>query len=261
MEKRIGYRSVGKLFAAAAACGLVGVAASQADASLVIDIRATAVNGLPLNAESTAKSVIVLPGDVVTFGVFAQATGQNGTNDEQMQGVTGVFQSSSGGLLGDLVSHTTAGFSALGSQQGSQVDIDSDGDLDIGIGPNTPTTNSNTVFQARSAALDPNGAPLSPNSEEWEIGSLTFAVKAGSEGESNINFFVRRNPNGTNNLSYGTWQEDGTTAPPGNKNPTNSTVTGSGAVVSVGAVPEPTGLALAGIAGFGLLARRRNKNA
>jgi len=260
MEKRIGYRSMGKLFAAAAACGLAGVAANQADASLVIDIRATAINGAALNAQSTSKDVRVAPGDTVTFGVFAQTSGANGQNDEAFQGVLGVFRSN-GSLLGDLVSHTTAGFTGNGAQQGSQVDVDSDGDLDIGIGPNTPTANGNTVFQARSNSLEQSGTILDANSEEFEIGSLTFAIKPGAlDGQSaSIDFFNRKNPNGTNQLSYATWAEDAVTSPPGNKNPTNGLVSGNSSVVTVG-VPEPTGLALAGIAGLGLLARRR-KNA
>jgi len=250
---------MGKLFAAAAACGLAGVAASQADASLVIDIRATAVNGVPVSGD--AKNVVAAPGQTVTFGVFAQVSGTNGVNDEGFQGVSGVFRTSTGGLLGDLVSHTAGdaatGFSALGSQQGSQVDVDTDGDLDIGIGPNTPTTNSNTVFQARSGAMNTNGTVLNANTREWQIGTLDFQVKPDATGSSTIDFLVRKNPNGTNNLQYGTWAEDTSTNPPGNKNPTLGTVTSSPALVSV---PEPTGLALAGIAGLGLLARRR-KNA
>ena len=158
------------------------------------------------------------------------------------------------------VSNAATGFSALGSQQGSQVDVDSDGDLDIGIGPSTPTANSNTVFQARSGSMNTNGTVLSPNTREWQFGTLDFIAKAGSEGQSTIDFLVRKNPNGTNNLQYGTWAEDTTTNPPGNRNPTILPVGSSPATVTVGAVPEPTGLALAGIAGLGLLARRR-KNA
>jgi hypothetical protein len=257
MEKRIGYRSMGKL-ATAAAVGLAGFAASQASASLLIDIRATQVNGVPV---ADPKNVVAAPGQTVTFAVFAQVSGTNAATDEGFQGVTGVFNSSNGGLLGDLISHTAGdaatGFSALGSQQGSQVDVDSDGDLDIGIGPNTPTTNSNTVFQARSGSMNTNGTVLPSGAKEWEIGSLTFTIKPGATGESLVNFALRKNPTGSNNLQYGTWSEDSSTNPPGNKTPTDGVVTSSGALVSV---PEPTGLALAGIAGLGLLARRR-KNA
>src|SRR5687767_11564267 len=67
MEKRIGHRTMGKL-ATAAAVGLAGIgAAQQADASLIIDVRATAVNGQPLSAGSTPKDVIAAPGDTVTL--------------------------------------------------------------------------------------------------------------------------------------------------------------------------------------------------
>jgi len=261
LERR---RSMGQLAAAvagaaAAAVGCIAGSATRADAGVMIDLRAVNVNGHPLSSGSTAKQVEVLPGDVVTIDLFAVVNGTNGVNDEGFQGVTGVFRSSTAGLLGDLVSSTAPAFSSLGAQQGSQIDADSDGDLDIGVGPNTPTANSNTVFSARNASMNTNGAVVGSDSEEWQIGTLTFAVSANAmPGEQTIlDFLNRKNNSGSNNLQYGIWVEDTSTNPPGNRNPTNALVDHSG--LAVIAVPEPSALAVMGLASLGLLARRRQK--
>jgi hypothetical protein len=256
MEKRIGHRTLSKL-AVAAAIGLGSFAASQAaNASLVIDIRATGVNGSALPAGSTAKDVVANPGDVVTLQFVARVAGADALNtNDGFQAVHGTIKSGTGGLLGNLGgSFVTAPFNQSGSQNGSAVDADSDGDLDIG-----PTQNGGTAaayWIPRSAALDTGGTPVAgsdPAAKEWLVGGGTFTVGAAATPgqETFIDFLNRRNPTGTVGVSFGTWNEDGV-----GKNPATGTISDSPVRVST-PVPEPTSLALAGIAGLGLLARRR----
>jgi len=251
MEKRIGHRTLSKL-AVAAAIGLGSFAASQAaDASLVIDIRATAINGAALPASSTPKDVIANPGDVVTLQFIARVAGADAVNTNDGFGaVHGAIKSSTGGLLGNLGgSFVTAPFNGSGSQNGSAVDADSDGDLDIGTTPVGGT--AATFWIPRSPVIDTGGTPVAgsdPAAKEWVVGGATFTV-TGNTGETFIDFLNRKNPNNTANVAYGTWNEDTV-----GKNPVSGTISDSALRVSV---PEPTGLALAGIAGLGLLARRR----
>jgi hypothetical protein len=256
MEKRIGQRTLSKL-AIAAAVGLASFGLSKAaDASLVIDIRATGLNGSALPAGSTAKDVVAAPGDVVTLQFIARVTGANSTLDDGFQAVHGAIKSSTGGLLGNLGgSFITAPFNGTSSQNGSAVDADADGDLDIGTTPNGGT--AATFWIPRSNALETtSGTPVAgadPAAREWIAGGATFTVAAGAQGETFIDFLNRKNPNGTANVAYGTWNEDGL-----GKNAATGVISDSPVRISAGAVPEPTGLALAGLASLGLLARRRN---
>ena len=91
MEKRIAKRKAGKLMAAAVgAAGFMGLGSSHADATLIIDLRATASVGGVI--APGGKSVAVVAGNTVTLGIFARVSGTNGNNaDEWLQSVGGFF--------------------------------------------------------------------------------------------------------------------------------------------------------------------------
>jgi hypothetical protein len=265
MEKRIGHRAVGKL-AAAAAVGLVGFSAGQqADAALVVDIRATHVNGAPVTTEANgdASETLVIPGGVgttVSYEIALRVSGVNGLDDEGLQASHGVFRTPTGGLLGDLSAIApSAPFNESGSAPGSAIDADLDGDLDWGPAPNGGTPSS-AFFIARSASMQRAGTRVDAETEEWVVGTGTWTLKDGQTTgtETFIDFIRRRNPGnpGGNNSAYAAWNEDGsgTSSVRNGLNP--YTVDGLNIVV-----PEPSGIALAGLAGIGLLGRRRNKNA
>ena len=257
MEKTIERRSMGRLAAAAAVC-VVGACVEQASAGLMIDLRATALNGFPLFPEEAKGTDRVFVGDVLTLRVWARVTGTNGINDEAFQGIQGVFQSGDRNTnslehLGNLINCTTlAPFNGSGSQNGSSVDIDSDGDLDVGIGPNTPSgsLNTTTLFFPRSVVPTSDDTIIDANSEEFLIGTVQWQM-TDSQDTTLLNFLPRKNPDGTNGVAFGTWQEDGQL-----RNPTNSPVT-SGAPVHISWVPEPAGLALALLAAASVIHRRR----
>jgi len=257
MEKRISNRTMGKLVAAAAV-GLAGFGAAQhADASLIVDVRATALNGNPLTAGNTAKSVTVATGDVVTLKLFAQISGTNGVNDEGIQSAQGNMVSS-GALLGTMTSLGATGpnFNQSGTQNGSQQDLDGDTDLDIGAPLGSTATAATGYFAARNASGSVGGTTdLSAQSEEVEIGTMTFTVGSGGT-ETFVNFVRRASATNGNQTTAGTWFEDGVS-----KNAASSSFTSGSPVQVTTGIPEPTGLALAGLASLGLLGRRRNKNA
>jgi hypothetical protein len=268
MEKRIGHRAMGKL-AAAAAVGLVGFGSSQtADASLVIDIRATAVNGQPVSlaGNGDAPETLTIEGatNVVSFDIVARVTGTNDLDDEAFKIMNGVFRSN-GGLLGDLSTQVAAPFNSTpGAQNGSQIDIDSDGDFDIGSIPNGGQANMFFAAFFGGTAAFQNGTVVpgsSPVSEEFVIGTGTWTAKGGS-GETFLDFIRRRNPGnpGSNNTVYANWNEDGSAGSSSVRNGT-SPYSVDGLNIVSGVIPEPTGVALAGLASLGLLGRRRNKNA
>jgi hypothetical protein len=249
MDKR--NRQMGKL-AAAAAVGLAGFGAAQtADASLIVDIRATAFNGLPLAGTNAPKDVtVVAPGDTVTLSLFGRVAGTNSLNDEGLTSAHGSILSA-GALLGNLQGGAVAPFADSGSQNGSVQDLDNDGDLDIGVTPNggTPATG---YFLARASALVTNGNILDANSEEFKIGEFTFTYTGGG-AETFVNFARRANAAGGNITTAGVWSVDGAA-----KNPVNDAFGAGSQAVLIKAVPEPASLALAGLASLGLLARRRN---
>ena len=262
MEKRIGHRAVGKL-AAAAAVGLAGFGVGQqADAALVIDIRATHVNGAPVAVDRNgdAAETLVIPGapdTAVTFEIVARVSGTDGLDNERFQAMHGVFRSSTGGLLGDFGQVAPlAPFNASGSQAGVGSDADADTDIDWGPIPNGGATGS--YFVARSAEMNSDGTRVDADTEEWVIGTGTWTSKGTGGSETFLDFIRRRNPGnpGTNGSNFSAWNEDGTGTASVRNGLSPYAVDGLSIVV-----PEPSGIALAGLAGIGLLGRRRNKNA
>jgi hypothetical protein len=183
--------------------------------------------------------------------VYAIVTGTNNLNDDGFQAVHGVFRTGNGGLLGNLSSALLAPFNGGGAQAGSQVDADGDGDLDIGANPNGGT--ASTFFIPRADGMMFNGVPVagaSPAAAQYLIGRLTFTLANNASGDTFITFIRRTNPNGTNNVAYSTWNEDGV----GKNGVSPYTVNG----IFFG--PEPGSLLLGGSAAIvGLLARRQRR--
>jgi len=245
MEKRFGNRKTGKLLAAAVgAAGLAGFGASKADASLLIDVRATGATTAGAGVVDPKNVVLANVGDTVTLGVFASASGTDGINNETFQTIFGLLNTS-GDIKGNLSGgYTPAFFTSGASQNGSVLDWDSDGDLDIGLSP----TNSSVTGKFGARSLSPTAMPSLGGAVQ--VGEFVFTATA-SGVQTNANFTIRNN-NGGNVAAAALWFEDGGTI---SKNPTLSPAS-IGSPVAI-TIPEPASLGLMALASVGLLGRRR----
>jgi len=297
MEKRIVKRQAGKILAAAvAAAGLAGLASSSANASLLVDLRASAVTGTGASKSADGKTVTAVAGSVVTMDLYAKITGSNHTqiltdvngdgsqfstqNDDTLQILVGSLKSNAGGLLGDITKPTTiaalnpAVWNGAGSQPGTQIDVDSDTDLDLG---QYTSTDSASMWIGRSAnptAIIANGdgtnsytggvpspagkgGVINDQTSELYLGSFRFTLASGASGTTGVNFVLRPQSSGTSAL----WFEDGSAA---GKDPFAPGAFSLGTPVTINgpaSVPEPASIGLLGLASVGLLARRRDKKA
>jgi len=217
-------------------------------------------------------------------GEFGGGGGDDLRNDDGVNIVTGSFQSV-GPLLGNFGIGAAPGaqvspssrvtpFADSGSQNGVSADWDSDGDLDIGTNGTDPTnmfvgrspTSAHALLFGPTASPVPNGKGWSqdaggsgfnnndtiidPTTSELQIGTLRWVTSGAGGASSALNFV----PRPTTDAGSALWFEDGQAT---GKSPGSGAYL-LGAPVTVTNAPEPAALSLLGIAGLGLLARRRD---
>ena len=243
------------LFIAGAAAA---IAARQAAATLTIDMRAAAVDGVPA---PDPKAFCVIPGSIVAFDVYAIVTGAT-----EAPGLEG-FQIAVGSILSPtsldahmdvLTNELVSPFAAAGATVGLRTDLDGDGDIDIGTN-GTAAATANDIA-ARSASMTTgNASGLGPS----EFKFYSFTARVGSVGTGSGLGINWRKTDFTGLTTEYVWQENGVLTTSRGVNG------GSVALVQVGLpiytvldcipTPEPSafGMAMAGALGIAGLRRIR----
>jgi len=269
-------KGISSLMAGAICAGLAGglLTTNSQAAVLVFDTVATGTND-PLGTVSADGKTVSLQtaGSNVTFNIFATITnGNTNQGDDGLIVAVGSIISGTGGLKGNITAANVAPFANNAfSQPGTPTDVGGDGDLDIGADPAWKTPNdpaSDVFFHAGTADATPafGTAGASGNLRQL-IGTATFTLASGANGNTTVQFIPHTN--GSGNTTAGRiqqWQSDGVFESAngdgsgritGVGNTTGLIDLGQAVSVSLGAVPEPGSLALAGLGGLGLLLRRR----
>jgi hypothetical protein len=224
------------------------ITTSAAQAIFVFDVRATGATGTG-NTVVNTKSVLLTGPGTVSFnlvGVIQPATDDGNPNNEANKIMIGSFLTTGDSVKGNLAATVSAAFQNLGFSTGTIQDLDGDGDLDIG---SNNSANASDYWAVRTTDVS-NGIP----GQEAILGTMTLTVGAGGitpGADTLLNF---RKKTGAAN-SVGSWNENGVTVLSNSSNVTNGPdvhLTPAG-----GAVPEPTSIGLMGLAGLGMLARRR----
>jgi len=127
-----------------------------------------------------AKTVdVTYSGQTVVLDLYAFVRGLDlNANNDGISSGSGLFRSSTGGLLGDLLGlGPPSPFNSLGSTVGGQIDSDSDGDLDIDVTPAIPTAYAFRVSPP---------APMPQPAEGQLVGQVQFTVGNFSLSETSI---------------------------------------------------------------------------
>jgi len=193
---------------AALAVGL-GALATQSQASITVDlVPRSDSTGVQMIDATHVK--ILDPNAVVKFDVFVRVNGADAdaTNDS-FTFLQGGFMSP-GALKGDMSATLNSDFNTGAASPGIPLDKDLDGDLDL-VGPVSGATAGWWYPRAGSAITGNN----------FNIGTMSFALKGSKAGDTPISFQVRT-PSGT-----GTWKVDGVT-----KLGVNGTGTGTGDILT-----------------------------
>ena len=250
-----------------AAFCVVLLTAVSTQASLIIEVRVTKLNGASV---PDGHNVLVKAGDTLTLQVYAQPgtnPDNNWYNDYLWSTQGAVYATQNAGT--QVIGHITAAITALspftsGAYAGLLQDYDTDTKMD-GIGPGnlfTDRANANSLdngwWYVRSGSPtypDPEGdPPVSPN---FPIARFTYVVDSatGSGAPTTIKALLRTQVNDLNKTNNSGWQEEGVPiTPSGAGGPFDLTK----ATVNLTGVPEPSTLVLLvlGAAAFFAIRRR-----
>jgi hypothetical protein len=249
------------LLAVLAAVALMGVA-STASANLIIDVRI---------AGTTATSIDVVAGDVITFELWGTVTASAGTGKEGIVSIFGSLlkQNLSSALRGEFVTYSTVAnggtssvvgtpsdwFNQFPNYGGGQAlyDLNGDGDVDVG-GTATLSSNVAAYIQLRDANysnhLVDGYAPQLMMTFQYRVTDGVYETAGGSITEQSIaKIYFQQRPI----AQTAVWYENG-----GTKSAATGTMQ-SGQYITLNFVPEPATLALLCAGGLMLMRPRRRR--
>jgi len=234
LSKRISSMLLG----GAAAAGL----ASAAQASLTLDLRAIAATGQASVVNSKLVNVLGNSG-TVTFEIHAIVAPTGGDDADPLNdgttSLTGSFVTTGTTVHGNMVATRSVAFAAgAPSSDGTVQDIDLDGDADVG------GTNAGSVNYF---------APRTPSNQflpgkDSIVGTLVLTLNGAFANGDTATHFIPRAA-----IASAGWSENGTGV---STNASNLFISGTDVILR-GIVPEPASVGLIGLAGLGMLARRR----
>jgi len=279
------------VLAGAAAAGL----AAAAQASLTYDLQATAIKKAGTTSVVTVsdpKNITAAVGDIVRLRLFGIVTGTDAGKPQTLQSASGSLVSGAAvGLThGDwkntrvssnvtntgTASHISNPWKGTSSSAGLSQDLDGDGDADLGSNNDAAADNfiayrSNNLEGPKSnspqGASDFDVAPTTTgNSTKYVLSGQVDWVVTGAGLPTALNWRIRAGQSAvwfedaTETATDISPDQDGTAFQYTYSGGTTGTVqlVGTPVLVSTGgSVPEPTMLGAVGLAGLGMLARRR----
>jgi hypothetical protein len=217
----------------------LALAAGTASANLVVD----------LVPQSGTEPLILNPGD--TFSLNIVATIDSSATGTGLQSAQGRIRTSGLAIANVTSALTSAPFNGANHQDtdgpafATLVDLDADTDIDVGSNNNGSSAG---FFAFRSDAITLGNS--------FTVGTVTFSVPLNAVPGSTGTAVWERRVAGTTGSGSAVWRE-GTSVFSGSTTAAELYLNGDGVTYEIAAVPEPTSLALAGMTGLGLLARRR----
>jgi hypothetical protein len=271
------------------ACGGALVAGAMAvptaDASMIVDLQLTAVNGVPQTGKGP---VTVKVGDVLSVNIIAQVRGTNSTvNTDGLQSLSGTLFSSGPGAVGQFVAtgddildvngdptgqkfFAQAPFADNGTQNGAAHDVKAGGGLDIGQAVDDGLSGAGDYLLIRAASAQKGkGDHRSPVGEgsagaglDFTAGSFDWKVTGQGAGtETLLGFEPRIGTDGSVQASSALWIEDNLSKTGTSKNSAGAPLLTSGApiIVNIAPIPEPGTVLALGLGAVGLMTRIRRR--